>query len=243
MTMRKHKCPFIDARLSNMKEDAHLQQTLDHINHRFKVVSRSWSRERDLLVGEHRKLLHLQACEPYASVDKTMTEISVMRNARLCFMDLTVARSGSRGMLTSCKSLWREGARSQMSPQLSKLARACTKSPSTTYLQRPRSMVTFSQSTASSRHHETGTQLLSIMQLREMATIDNISRKELESQEGHARLEKDRQKLLLRNELSQRIQSFLKKFDPQIGSQPKELEGASQTNIGLPSREDSPEKP
>ncbi|KAJ8399392.1 hypothetical protein AAFF_G00411040 [Aldrovandia affinis] len=78
---------------------------------------------------------------------------------------------------------------------------------------RPKSTVTFSTQARNRRARESKSQVLSIMQLRQMATIDSISEKELTSQQEHVRQEKEKLKILLRQKLSQKIKTFLRKLD------------------------------
>ncbi|XP_064809301.1 filaggrin [Oncorhynchus masou masou] len=98
-----HKRPksVLDVRFLNHQEDIILQHKLTLLDMRHRYTLRVLCQDRISLMTEHRKLLLLKVCEPCATINKTMKEISETKKAR---MDRAVSASDNR-RLKSSKSL------------------------------------------------------------------------------------------------------------------------------------------
>ncbi|XP_031643642.1 transcription initiation factor TFIID subunit 1-like [Oncorhynchus kisutch] len=98
---RKRPKSVLDVRFLNHQEDIILQHKLTLLDMRHRYTLRVLCQDRISLMMEHRKLLLLKVCEPCATINKTMKEISETKKAR---MDRAVSASDNR-RLKSSKSL------------------------------------------------------------------------------------------------------------------------------------------
>lgn len=220
-----------DMRLMNKYEDIHLQQELDLIDRKCRAILTALSQDRDSLVKDHKKILHLKVCEPRATVDNTMREIMESKEANFDLLCLTFPPQTSQNRLHSSKSLLYQRDTTTLISRRSKSAYAFvsnTRGGNCSSLmtqqednrktmclspRRLKSTATFSKQLTKKRSLESKSQVLSIMQLKQMATIDNISEKELASQQERVIQERERLKLIIREKLHQKIQTFLQKLD------------------------------
>lgn len=186
----------MDVRLKNHKEDTHLQWKLEQIHRKYRLSLKLLYQERELILMEHKKLLHLRVCEPYATVNNAMRAISETRDD---LQHIRHSRSAPAGRWThqtevlSNERDWLLGMRS------SKSAASSTLKQGPALLLLP--VVTRKAS-------QTGP--LSIMQLKEIALIDSISQKELASQKEQERQRKERLKQIQREQFQQKMQAFLR---------------------------------
>ncbi|XP_052352480.1 transcription initiation factor TFIID subunit 1 isoform X2 [Oncorhynchus keta] len=98
---RKRPKSVLDVRFLNHQEDIILQHKLTLMDMRHRYTLRVLCQDRISLMMEHRKLLLLKVCEPCATINKTMKEISETKKAR---MDRAVSASDNRRVKSS-KSL------------------------------------------------------------------------------------------------------------------------------------------
>ncbi|XP_055721404.1 transcription initiation factor TFIID subunit 1 [Salvelinus fontinalis] len=98
---RKRPKSVLDVRFLNHQEDIILQHKLTLLDMRHRYTLRVLCQDRNSLMMEHRKLLLLKVCEPCATINKTMKEISKTKKAR---MDRAVSASDNRRLYSS-KSL------------------------------------------------------------------------------------------------------------------------------------------
>ena len=181
----------MDVRLKNSKEDLYLQHELSLLSMRHRHILRTLHQETDSLVRAHRKLLLLKVCEPKATINKTMREISETRNGR---MDSQDVYNSDRQRIYSSKSLSYDRR-----PPLPNSRRAQSGLP-----------IPVRNTLQSAKHQEAE---LSILQLKQIATIDCISNKELVYQQQYIREEKERLKQSQKDTLQQKIQVFLETLD------------------------------
>lgn len=80
---RKRPKSVLDVRFLNHQEDIILQHKLTLLDMRHRYTLRVLCQDRISLMKEHRKLLLLKVCEPCATINKTMKEISETKKARM----------------------------------------------------------------------------------------------------------------------------------------------------------------
>lgn len=174
---------YIDSRLKNHKEDTDLQWKLEQIHRKYKLNLKLRHQDREFLLMEHKKLLHLRVCEPYATLTNTMSAISVTRTTNSDLQYAWYPKSAAAG-----KRMFSSEPLSNQSEQL--LGTRLSKSASSGLPQ-----------TSESKQ-------LSIMYLKDLASIDSISQKELAIQEEQRRQKKESLKQLYREKLQQKMQIF-----------------------------------
>ena len=210
----------------NKTEDIHLQQELDLIGRRSQAILTTLSQDRNSVVKDQEKILHLKLCEPQATVDNTMREITESKEANFELLCLMAPPQTLQNRLHSSQSLLHQREKPMLISKRSKSALTFLDSWSPLTIQqeeeqktmspsphRPKTTVTFSKQLTKRRALESKSQALSIMQLKQMATIDKISEKELASQQERVKQEKERLKLIIREKLHLKIQNFLQKLD------------------------------
>lgn len=179
---------YIDTRLKNHKEDTELQWKLEQIHRKYKLDLKLLHQDKEFLLMEHKKLLHLRVCEPYATLTNTMSTISETRTTKSDLQYVWYPKSAPAG-----RRMFSSEALSTQSEQL--LATRLSKSASSAL-----------QQTSESNQ-------LSIMYLKDLALIDSISQKELAIQEEQRRQKKERLKRLHREKLQQKMQIFFRKLE------------------------------
>lgn len=193
-----------DVRLMNLKEDIALQQKLNLLNIQYRYTLKMLQQRRNSIILENRKLLLLRFCEPKATVNKNMIEIAKTKKAGMDFRDIHT--SGGRRSYSS-KSLYYDRGSDPLGLRRSASARPMSAKP-----------------TDSARYSVTDEGRLSIMKMKNIATIDCISKKELTSRQQNARGEMERLKAFRWEALHQRVKSFIEKLndtdDTELLSQP-----------------------
>lgn len=179
---------YINTRIKNHKEDTDLQWKLEQIHRKYKLDLKLLYQEREFLLLEHKKLLHLRFCEPYATLTNTMRAISEKRtsNSDLRYAWCPKSAPAGKRMLSSETS-------SNQNEQLigTRLLKSATSAPPQTI----------------------ESKLLSIMHLKDLALIDSISKKELAIQEEERRQKKESLKRLYVENLQQKMQIFFMKLE------------------------------
>lgn len=179
---------YIDTNLKNHKEDTDLQWKLELIHRKYKFDLKQLYQDREFLLMEHKKLLHLRVCEPYATLTNTMTAISDTRTTKSDRQYVWYPKSAPAG-----RRMFSSEVHSHQSEQL--LGTRLLKSASSAL---PR--------TSESKQ-------LSIMYLKDLALIDSISQKELAMQEEQRRQKKESLKQLHREKLQQKMQIFFRNLE------------------------------
>lgn len=182
----------MDVRLLNHKEDVDLQRKLHNISTKYRLDLRLLEQERQLVLKEHKRLLQLRVCEPYATINNTMRVISEVRMANDSHETRFSKSALAFRTLSSAKTF--EDDKQRFAKSASFSVKQDDSSPS---------MI----STEKFKAPENGQ--LSILQLKDLALIDSISQKELMYQEEYYRWYKERLKQLQREKLRQKIRSFL----------------------------------
>ncbi|ROL42820.1 hypothetical protein DPX16_8566 [Anabarilius grahami] len=178
----------MDVRLLNHKEDVHLKWKLQNISTKHRLNLRLLEQERQLVLKEHKRLLQLKVCEPYATINNTMRAISEVRMANDAHETRFSKSAPAFRALSSAKAFEDDNQQ-----RFAKSAKDDSSPP----------MI----STEKRKASENGQ--LSILQLKDLALIDSISQKELMYQEEYYRWYKERLKQLQREKLRQKIKSFL----------------------------------
>ncbi|XP_027028050.1 uncharacterized protein LOC113659451 [Tachysurus fulvidraco] len=177
---------YIDTRQKNHKEDIDLQSKLEQIHRKYKLDLKLLHQDRECLLREHKKLLHLRVCEPRATVTNTMRAISTTRTTKSDLQYIRLPNSAGRRMFSG-------KAFSNQSEQM--LGTRLLKSA------------------MSARPKTSESKQLSILYLKDLALIDSISQKELEIQEEQKRQKMESQKQLYREKLQLKMQIFFNKLE------------------------------
>lgn len=179
---------YIDAKLKNHKEDIDLQWKLEQIHRRYKLDLKLLYQDRECLLKEHKKLLHLRVCEPHATLINTMRAISETRMTKSDLQHVWHPNSAPAGL-----RMFSNEALSNQSEQLLR-----TK---------------LLKSASSARPKTSQSEQFSIMYLKDLALIDSISQKELAIQEQQRRLKKESLKRLYREKLQHKMQIFFRTLE------------------------------
>lgn len=174
----------------NQKEDRHLQKKLNMLEKQYRYTRKMLQQRRDSLIIEQRKLVVVKVCEPKATVNIAMKEIREHNDPMMYFRGIQT--SDSRRLLSS-KSQYHNKGPEPVEPSRSISAPA---PPSV----KPSSSVRHKGNTQSS---------LSLMQMKNIATIDSISEKELARQRQRAREELERLRQFQMETLHNRVAAFI----------------------------------
>lgn len=178
-----------DLRVLNQKEDRDLQHKLDMLDKQYRYTRKMLQQRRDSLIKEKRKVVMVKVCEPKATVNIAMEEIGEHNNAETHFRGLQTSDSrrlySSKSQSHNNESALVEQSRSISAPP-----------PSV----KPASSV---------RHRGNIQSSLSLMQMKNIATIDSISEKELTRQQQKAQEEMERLRQFQRETLHKRVLAFI----------------------------------
>lgn len=183
---------YADVRQMNSTEETYLQHRLSHICIRERLVLKLLQQDINSLMQEHRKLLHVRVCEPIATVDNTMREIMITRNRRKAWHRQYTQSAPPGRVLNSGKEVAQGNSDPLVRSQSSRSA------PTLFHAQETESK-------------DDG--ILSLVQLKNMACIDNICERELANQREWQKQERERLKQIQRERLRQRMHTFMKTLD------------------------------
>lgn len=172
-----------ELRVLNQKEDRDFKHKLNMLDKQFRYTQKMLKQRRDSLIKEHRKVVMVKVCEPKATVNIAMKEIDEHMSAETHFRGIHT--SDGRRLYHNNGSELVEQSRSTSAP--------------------PQSV----KSTNSVRHRGNIQSNLSLMQMKNIATIDSISEKELVRQQQKAREEIERMRQLQRETLHKRVTAFI----------------------------------
>lgn len=176
-------------RVLNQKEDRTLQQKLYMLEKEYRYTHKKLQQRQQQLIREHRRVILVKKCEPKAIVNIAMGEIKQYQIAEMHYRGIQTSE-GSR--FCSIKSpsdtkgsVLEEQSRSESAPP-----------PST----KPSILV---------RRRSTIQSSVSLMQMKNIATIDSISEKELAKQQRRTREELERLKQFQKEVLQRRVLAFV----------------------------------
>ncbi len=173
----------------NQKEDRYLQKRLNMLEKQYRFTQKMLQQRRDWLIHEQRRLVTVKVCEPKATVNIAMKEIREHSDAVMHFRGIQTSE-GRR--LVSSKSQFHNKESEQVEPSRSISAPAPSVKPS-----------------SSVRHRGKIQSSVSLMQMKNIATIDSISEKELTRQRQRAREELERLRQFQMETLHKRVAAFI----------------------------------
>lgn len=179
---------YIDTRLKNHKEDTDLKWKLEQIHRKYKLNLKLLHQDREFLLMEHKKLLHLRVCEPYATLSNTMRAISETKTTKSDHHAWYPKSAPAGRRMFSSEALSNQPEQ-LLKTRLSKSARPAL----------PRTSMESKQ--------------ISIMYLKDLALIDSISQRELAIQEEQRRQEKESLKQLQQKKLQEKMQLFYRTLE------------------------------
>lgn len=188
-SFRSHDMLRRNLRVLNQKEDRTLQQKLYMLEKEHRYTHKKLQQRWEQLMREHRRVVMVKTCEPKAIVNIAMREIKRHQTAERHY----------RGIQTS------EGTRfcSIKSPsdtegsELEEQSRSISAPPPST---KPGVPV---------RRRSTIQSSVSLMQMKNIATIDSISEKELAKRQLRTREELERLKQFQKEVLQKRVLTFI----------------------------------
>lgn len=184
--VRKYKhFLYVNVWLKNHKEDIDLQWKLEQIHRKYKLGLKLLNQDREFLLLEHKKLLHLKICEPRATLTNTMKDILDAQRTNIDFQYVWHPSSAP-----VCRRILTGERRSNKNDQLQDTRLVKSAPP---------------------RSYESNQ--LSIMYLKDLALIDSISQKELAIQEEQKRRKKESLKRLYKEKLQEKIQGFFRTLE------------------------------
>lgn len=181
-----------DLRVLNQKEDRDLQHKLNMLDKQYRYTCKMLQQRRDLLINEQRRVVMVKVCEPKATVNIAMKEIGEHNNAETHFRDIKTSH-GRR--LYSSKSQYYDKGSELVEQSRSTSAPLPSVKP-----------------TSSVRHRGNIQSSLSLMQMKNIATIDSISEKELARQQQKAREEMERLRQFQSETLHSRVAAFVEQL-------------------------------
>ncbi|KAG8013155.1 hypothetical protein GBF38_021391 [Nibea albiflora] len=188
---RRSDVPQRDLRVLNQKEDRELQHKLNMLDKQYRYTRKVLQQRRDSLIKEQSRVVMVKVCEPKATVTIAMKEIGEHKDAE----------THCRGVQTS------DGRRLRSSVSHHKKgsdpveqSRSISAPPPSV---KPASLVRRRGNIRSS---------LSLMQMKNIATIDSISEKELARQQQRAREEMEKLRQFQRETLHKRVVAFIEKL-------------------------------
>lgn len=179
-------------RVLNQKEDRHLQQKLKMLEKQQRYTHKMLQQRRESLLKEHRKVMIIKVCEPKATVNIAMKEIEEHQKAAGHFS--TIQTTEGRGFYSSKSQYRSEGL------ELVEQSRSIS---AKTLLVKPARSVR-------RRGYIQGS--LSLMQMKNIATIDSISEKELARQQREAREEMERLHQFTKETLQKKATAFIERL-------------------------------
>lgn len=172
-----------ELRVLNQKEDRDFKHKLNMLDKQFRYTQKMLKQRRDSLMKEQRKVVMVKVCEPKATVNIAMKEIDEHVSAETHFRGIHTSDGRQLGHNKGSELV--EQSRSTSAPP-----------PSV----KPTSPV---------RHRGNIQSNLSLMQMKNIATIDSISEKELARQQQKAREEMEKLRQLQRETLHTRVIAFI----------------------------------
>lgn len=183
-----------DLRVLNQKEDRDLQQRLNMLDRQYRYTRKMLQQRRDSLIKEQRRVMMVKVVEPKATVKIAMKEIGEHNDAE----------TNIRGIQTS------DGRRLNSHNNASELveqSRSISAPPPS------------AKPTSSVRRRGNIQSSLSLMQMKNIATIDSISEKELARQQQKAREEMEELRRFQRETLHKRVAAFIEKLNDKSNMQ------------------------
>lgn len=171
-----------DLRVLNQKEDSELQHKLNMLDRQYRYTRKMLQQRRDSLVKEQSRMVMVKVCEPKATVTIAMKEIDAE----------THCTDGRR----LCSSMSRHKKGSDPVEQ----SRSVSAPPPSV------------QPAGSVRRRGNIRSSLSLMQMKNIATIDSISEKELARRQQRAREEMEKLRQFQRETLHKRVAAFIEKL-------------------------------
>ncbi|XP_033181732.1 uncharacterized protein LOC117152818 [Anabas testudineus] len=172
-----------ELKVLNQKEDRDFKHKLNMLDKQFRYTQKVLKQRRDSLLKEHRKVVMVKVCEPKATLNIAMREIDEHVSEEIHF----------RGIHTSHGRRFSHNKGSELVEQ----SRSTSAPPPS------------DKPTSSVRHRGNIQSNLSLMQMKNIATIDSISEKELARQQQEAREEMEKLRQLQRETLHNRVTAFI----------------------------------
>lgn len=167
----------------NQKEDRDFKHKLNMLDKQFRYTQKMLKQRRDSLMKEQKKVVMVKVCEPKATVNIAMKEIDEHVSAETHFRGIHTS-DGSRLCHNKGSELV-EQTRSTSAPPMSV------------------------KPTSSVRHRGNIQSNVSLMQMKNIATIDSISEKELARQQQKAQEEMEKRRQLQMETLHTRVTAFI----------------------------------
>lgn len=177
-----------ERRVLNQKEDRDLQHKLEMLDKQYRYTRKMLQQRRDLLIKEQRRVVIIKVCEPKATINIAMKEIGEHLNAETHFRSIHT----SDGRSFSSNTQTRDHGSEVVEP-----SRSISAPPPSV------------KTTSSVRHRGNVQSNLSLMQMKNIATIDSISEKELARQQQKAREEMERLRQFQNEALHERVAAFI----------------------------------
>lgn len=174
-------------RVQNQKEKRDLQQKLNMLDKQYRYTRKLLQQRRASLTSEGRRMVMVKLCEPKATVNIAMRDIQEHSSTEKPCSRGVHTSDGGRGRL--------QAGDCQVEPSRSVSAPPATTKPS-----------------GPVRHRGNIQSNVSFMQMKNIATIDKITEKELARQRQEAQEETERLKQLQREALHSRVASFIEKL-------------------------------
>lgn len=181
-------------RVLNQKEDRTLQQKLHMLDKQHRYTHKMLQQRRELLLREHSRVVMVKVCEPKATVNIAMKEIEQHQIAAVHCRG--VQTSEGRRFCPSESPVEAEGSE----PEEQSRSISAPPPPSST---NPAGPV---------RRRGTIQSSVSLMQMKNIATIDSISEKELAMRQQRAREEVERLRQFQREALQNRVAAFIERL-------------------------------
>lgn len=186
-----------DVSVVNQREDRDLQHKLNMLDKQHRYTCKMLRQRRDSLVNEQSRVVMVKICEPKATVNIAMREIGEHKNAE----------ANSRGLHTSDG----RGRSSPRKPQDDDKGSEQVEQSRT--VSAPPASV---KPTAPVRHRRNTRSVVSLMQMKNIATIDSISEKELARQRQKAQEEAERVRQLQTDMLHKRVTEFIQSLRDKV---------------------------
>lgn len=180
-------------RVLNQKEDRTLQQKLYMLDKQHRYTHKMLQQRRELLLREHRRVVMVKVCEPKATVNIAMKEIEEHQIAAVHCRDVQTCEG--RRFCPSESPVDAEGSE----PEEQSRSISVPPPPSTNPARPVRRRGTIQSS-------------VSLMQMKNIATIDSISEKELAMRQQRAREELEKLRQFQREALQNRVAAFIERL-------------------------------
>ncbi|KAK2826580.1 hypothetical protein Q5P01_020794 [Channa striata] len=176
-----------DPRVLNKKEDRDFQHRLIMLDKQYRYAQKMLKLRQDSLMKQQRKVVMVKVCEPKATVTIAMKEIDEHKNAETLFGGLHTSNGTQQ---RSSKS-----PHHNMESELEEKSRPISAPPPAV--------------TSPVRHRGPVQRQVSLMQMKNIATIDSISEKELARQQQQALEEMERMRQRQKETLHKRVTAFI----------------------------------